>query len=311
MVENLTLYYLNKNSKQYILKDVCFSLNGGDSLGIISKSGDGKSTLAKALLKIYDNNIRYESGRITLDNKEIDETYRGTKIALLFQNPNSYLNPLMKVGKQIEEMLVYHYKESKKVARIKTIALMEEAGIEKAKEIYSYYPHEISGGMQQRICLCIALICHPKVLILDECTSYLDNDSKLAIINLIKKMQIKYKFSLIVISHDFKDVYSMCGKIAIMRKGQMIEFGNKDEIILNPIHPYTIELLYTYLRYKENVDAFNCPLMEIETLESAPITSLSPSHYVRSWYLDKRAVKVNLPCNLSKIKENIYESLRN
>jgi len=219
-VENLTVYYLNKKEKHYLLNDVCFSINQGDCLGIISKSGDGKSTLAKALLKIYDNNVYLESGNIYLNNEELEASSRGKEISLLFQNPNSYLNPSMKVGKQIDEMLIYHFKEKKNTAKQKAIELMEEAGINNASTIYNYYPHEISGGMQQRISLCIALICRPKVLILDECTSYLDKESKLNILSLIKELQLRHKFTLIMISHDFKEIYSSCNKIAIMRKGK-------------------------------------------------------------------------------------------
>ena len=158
-VKNLTIYSANNNIKKYLLRDICFSLNKGDCLGIISKTGEGKSTLAKALLQIYDHNVQLEKGTIFINNKEFDTSFRGTTISLLLQNPNSYLNPLMKVGKQIAEMLIYHLKENKKIAKQKTIEMMEYVGIKNSKEVYNYLPHELSGGMQQRICLCIALIC--------------------------------------------------------------------------------------------------------------------------------------------------------
>lgn len=310
-VENLTLYYKSNNTKKYLLNDVSFHLNRGDCLGIISKTGDGKSTLAKALLGIYDTNVICEKGEIKIDNLPFIKNFRGKKISLIFQNPNSYLNPQMKLGKQIDEMLIYHYKENKKIAKQKALSLMENVGIENSKRIYNCYPHEISGGMQQRICLCISLICNPDILVLDECTSYLDNDSKENIIKLIKVLQNKYNFTLIIISHDFKEIYSMCNKIAIMRRGQMIEFGDKDEIFLNPIHPYTIELICDYYRYTANETIFTCPLMEIELLQAPPITNISSTHYVRSWYLDDRAIKVTLPSNIKEIKEKVYETIRN
>lgn len=310
-VDNLSLYYMNKKKKIYLLKDICFSLNKGDSLGIIGKSGDGKSTLAKSLLKMHDTNTILESGKIYLNNQEINETFRGTKISLIFQNPNSYLNPLMKVGKQIEEMLTFHLKENKKSAKEKTLNIMKELKIDNPKQIYNYYPHEISGGTQQKICLCISLICNPEIIILDESTSYLDNVSKKEILNLIKSLQEKYKFTLIFISHDFNEIYKVCNKIAIMRKGKMIEFAFKDEIILNPIHPYTIELLCDYLRYYKNIPSFTVPLMEIEELYTPPITQISPSHYVRSFYLYNKAIKIKLPLEYKEIKEKIYENIRN
>ena len=309
-VENLTVRLMNKENA-YLLKDICFSLNKGDKLGIIGKSGDGKSTLAKALLKIYDKDIYEESGKIFIGGKEINDSSRGKKISLIFQNPNSYLNPLMKVGKQIDEMLIYHNKENKKAAKHKAIEFMKVMGISNAEIIYNYYPHEISGGMQQRICLCIALICNPDIVVLDESLSYLDDSAKHEIIQLINSMHKKYNFTLITISHDFKEIYSICNKIAIMRNGEMIKFRNKDDVILNPTHPNTIELLLDYLRYHINAPEFLCPLMEIETKKVAKITVLSPTHYVRSWYLDKRAIKVHLPINFKKLKEKIYDTIRN
>lgn len=309
-VKNITVYSKNDNNKIYLLNDISFNLNTGDCLGIFGKSGSGKSTLAKALLEIYDNNVYLEKGQIFVNNDLFNKKFRGTKISLLFQNPNSYLNPLMKIGKQIEEMLTYHEKCSKKEAKIKVLNLMSEVGIENPETIYSYFPNEISGGTQQRICLCISLICNPKILILDECTSHLDKKSKEDILLLIKKLQSKRNFSLIFISHDLKEIYKMCNKIAILRNGFMIEFGNKDEIILNPIHPHTIELLINYLSFHENIESFICPLMNVEILKPAPFTMISDTHYVRNWYFNKQALPIILPRNIEQIKEKIYESLR-
>ena len=310
-VNNLTVYSHLNSSKKYLLRDVSFSLNKGDSLGIISKSGEGKSTLAKALLNIFDSGIHKENGLIEIDGVPFENKMRGRKISLMYQNPNSYLNPLMKVGKQIEEMLTYHFKLNKKEAKSRTLQLMEKVGLTDALKLYDYYPYEISGGMQQRICLCIAIITEPDILILDESTSYLDNASKQEILDLIKKFQQERKFTIIMISHDFKEIYSSCNKIAIMRKGELIEFGNKDEIILNPIHPYTVELLCNYLKFYTDIESFRCPLMNIEVEKCAPITMISETHFVRSWYLDKQALKINYPFNLNEIKEQTYENLRN
>lgn len=297
--------------KKYLLYDICFSLEDGDSLGVIGKSGDGKSTLAKALLQIYDYNVTKVSGEIFYNNIPFSNNMRGKVFSLMFQNPNTYLNPLMKIGKQIAEMLVYHYKENKKVAKDKAIDLMKKVGLPDPEKLYNYYPYELSGGMKQKVCLCIALICKPKVLIMDESTSYLDKESENEILNLIKQFQKEYGFILIMISHDFKLIYSMCNKIAIMRKGQMIEFGNKDEIILTPNHPYTIELLCNYLSFYKDIENFECPLINMELEKCPPVTYISKTHYVRSWYLGSNAPNVNYPKNIEKIKEDIYESFRN
>ena len=304
-VENLSLYTINQKEKLSLLNDISFSLNQGDSLGIIGKSGEGKSTLAKALLKIYDKGVFYESGTITLDNNDTQKSDRGKYISIVFQSPNSYLNPSMKVGKQIGEMLIYHFKENKKLAKEKTIKFMEELGIENAKQTYEKYPHEISGGMQQKICLAIALICHPKVVILDESTSYLDEKSKSDILQLLKIMQEKYKFTLIMISHDFKEIYSMCDKIAIIHKGMIVEFGHKDEVILSACHPYSFELLLDYLRYHENIDFESYYYSNLENSNSLPILDLSPTHYARV------NTSATMPSNAQIIKEKVYEIIRN
>jgi len=186
---------------------------------------------------------------------------------------------------------------------------MEKMNIENAKIIYNYYPYEISGGTKQKICLCISLICNPDILILDESTSYLDKNTKNIILKLIKDLQIEYKFTLIMISHDFKEIYKMCDKVAIMKKGEMIEFGKKEEIIFNPLHPYTIEILCDYLRYYKDVENFVCP--SINSQISPPyITMVSDTHYVRSNFLNDN-YKINLPSNLKKIKEEIHETLKN
>lgn len=310
-INNLTVYTFRNKNKVYLLNDISFYLNKGECLGIIGKTGAGKSTLAKALLGIYENNVFLESGEILIEGKKFASSQRGKDIAILFQNPNTYLNPLMKVGKQIEEMFTYHFKDSKKIAKQKALDLMRKVKINDPLTIYNYLPHEISGGMQQRICLCITLACNPKIIILDESTTYLDNETKKEILSTIKDIQKNYNLTLIVISHDFKEIYDLCNKIAIMRNGQIVELGERDEIILNPIHPFTIELLLNYLRFYENIPTFTCPLMEIELLKAPSITMISDTHYVRNWYFDERAKKIVLPENIDIYKEKIYEIIRN
>ena len=309
-VNNLFVYLNNNKEKNYLLQDICFNLKEGESLGIIGKSGDGKSTLAKALLNIYDTNIFCESSSILLNGIPFQNSMRGKIISILFQNPNSYLNPLMKIGKQIEEMLTYHNKLSKKEAKKQVIDLMNKVNLPNPDNLYNYYPYEISGGMQQKVCLCIALICKPKILIIDEGTSYLDFKSKVEILTLIKQFQKEWKFSLILISHDLNEIYTMCDNIAIMRKGHLIELGKKDEIILNPIHPYTIEILSNYLQFYDDIDSYTCPIQSLDDNVPADITMISETHYVRITYLNKMHTKFNIPSNLKTIKEKTHENLR-
>ena len=299
-IKNLTVYSNRNNNKKYLIKDICFSLEKGDSLGIIGKSGSGKSTLAKALLHIFDNNVYLESGDIFINNNSFDNKMRGKHISLLFQNPNTYLNPLMKVGKQISEMLIYHNKYDKKAAKEKTLEFMKKFGIEQANKIYNYYPYEISGGMQQKICLCICLICNPDIVIFDESFSFLDTDTKQEILTIIKNYQKETNCVLILISHDFKEIYNMCNKIAIMNDGMMVEFGTKNEIVLQPRHPHTQELLMIYLSFFKSI--YFTPIHYEVLTNNTSFTILSDTHYVRGIIQYKNT-------DYDKIKEEIYEHL--
>ena len=203
----------------------------------------------------------------------------------------------MKVEKQISEMLIYHKKFNKKEAKLKTIEFMKKLQLN--EQIYDYYPFELSGGMQQKICLCICLICAPKVLILDESTSFLDIESKKEILHLIKSLQREQGFTLILISHDFNEIYTMCNKIAIIENGKMVEFGNKEEIISNPLHPHTIELLSIYLSYYENIE----PYFFQEKNNCLATKSINKSHYFMGSIVEYSIEYYK------KIKEKVYEHL--
>lgn len=301
-VKNLSVSVKDKKESHYLIKDVSFSLNDGESLGIIGKSGAGKSTLAKALLQIYDNNTFCSFGNIIYNNVSFNKSLRGKVFSLIFQNPDTYLNPLMKVGKQISEMLTFHYKETRKRAKEKAIEFMRKVKLPNPEKIYNYYPYQLSGGMKQKICLCVALICKPKVLIMDESTSYLDKESEREILDLINSFREEYHFILIMISHDFKLIYSMCDKIAIMKYGQIVELGEKDEIILSSKHSYTLELLCAYLSFCEDIDCLDY-FKEDDFKMDAPIVWLSETHYVRK---EEKFIS-----NAKKIKEKVYESFRN
>lgn len=294
-IKNITI----KKDNKYILNNLSFNLNRGDCLGVIGLSGCGKSTLAKALLNIIDNDLKVVSNEIYVDGIPFDNSMRGKVISLLFQNPNSYLNPLMTVGKQIAEMLIYHKNMNKKDAKKETINFMKNFSL--SEEIYDYYPFELSGGMQQKICLCICLICNPDIVVLDECTSYLDVDSKKDILDFIFKLQKENHFTIIMISHDFKEIYKYCNKIAVMKKGEIIEFGNKNEIILDPYHNHTIELLSIYLSFYRSISILK---ENITSNDHIKISHISDSHYF------KGSVSKKAKDSYFKIKEEVYEYIR-
>lgn len=294
-IKNITI----KSNNNYILNNLSFTLNKGDCLGVIGLSGCGKSTLAKALLNIIDDNLEVINNEIYINGVLFDNSMRGKVISLLFQNPNSYLNPLITVGKQISEMLIYHKNMNKKDAKRETINFMKNFSL--SEEIYDYYPFELSGGMQQKICLCICLICNPDILVLDECTSYLDANSKRNILDFIFKLQKENHFTIIMISHDFKEIYKYCNKIAVMKKGEIIEFGDKNEIILDPYHNHTIELLSIYLSFYRNIPVLK---ENIDRNDCSRITHINDSHYF------KGSFNKEIKDSYIKIKEEVYEHIK-
>lgn len=302
-IKNLSVALKSKNNFKYLLNDISFSLEKGDCLGIIGKSGAGKSTLTKALLQIYEENTFCESGSVIYDNKPFTKDLRGKVFSLVFQNPNTYLNPLMKIGKQISEMLVYHYKESKKNAKNKTIELMSKVKLPNPEKLYNYYPFQLSGGMKQKVCLCIALICKCEVLIMDESTSYLDKNSEQEILEIVKEFQKEYKFTLIIISHDFKLIYSMCNKIAIMEEGEIVEFGTKEEVVFSFMHPHTLELLCTYLNFHNNLDYQEANILHNKISNGTSIIYYSNTHFTKKFDCNENFLK-----NKKEIKEKLYES---
>ncbi len=234
------------------VRGVNFDLKEGETLAIVGESGSGKSVTSNALMKLIPQPPGiYESGQILfngrdlvpLTDKEMSKV-RGNEIAMIFQDPMTSLNPTMKVGRQITEVILQHKKVSKDEAKKRAIELLTQVGIPPFPEKrYNQYPHEFSGGMRQRVVIAIALAADPKLLIADEPTTALDVTIQAQILELMKEIQKNSKTSIIFITHDLGVVANIADRVAVMYAGQIVEYGTVNDIFYNPKHPYTWGLL--------------------------------------------------------------------
>lgn len=251
-VENLHVEFSSHSNVRKVVKGVNFSLKKGETLGLVGESGSGKSVSALAIMGLSDkNHAKITSGSIVfnssvdllqLEEKEMRK-YRGSKIAMIFQEPMTSLNPVKRCGKQVMEMILQHSKCSKAQAQKQTKQLFEEVLLPDVDKAFNSYPHELSGGQKQRVMIAMAVACKPDVLIADEPTTALDVSVQKAVLDLIKSIQQKYGMGVLFISHDLGIVHSIADTIAVIYKGEIVEQGDKDKIFNSPSHPYTKGLL--------------------------------------------------------------------
>ncbi|WP_369413345.1 ABC transporter ATP-binding protein [Aristaeella hokkaidonensis] len=252
---------------------------------------------------------------------------RGTRIATVFQDPMTSLNPIITIGKQIMSIIIKHQKCSEVEARRRALELMYKVGIPNPEKRFDDYPFQYSGGMRQRIVIAIALSCQPKVLICDEPTTALDVTIQAQILKLLKDLQKEFNYTIVFITHDLGVVANIADRVAVMYAGQIVEYGEVEEVFYDPRHPYTWALLSSLPQLAErNTELFsitgtppslynkivgdpfaprNNYCMKIDTLKEPPMFQVSETHYAKTWLLDPRAPKVEKP----KIIENIHEKL--
>ena len=232
------------------LNDVSIHLNDGEVLGIVGESGSGKSVTAYSLMgltaypgKLVGGTIDFNGHRINdLSEKEFRKI-RGNEVSIIFQDPMTSLNPVYTIGNQIMEVILLHTDKNKEQARARAKELLELVGINEPEKRLKQYPHELSGGMRQRVMIAIALACEPKLLIADEPTTALDVTIQAQILELMMELKEKLGMAIIMITHDLGVVASMCDKIAVMYAGRIVEYGTTDDIFYNPKHEYTKGLL--------------------------------------------------------------------
>ncbi len=252
-IKNLEVHYLLANKTIKALKNACIDLFENEIIGIIGESASGKSTLALAIVSLLDNTAKITNGKIIFEDENLLEKnekelqkIRGRKISIIFQDAFSSLNPVMKIGKQILEAIDID------PSKEKVLSLLNEVGIQDAKLRYSQFPHQISGGMRQRVMIAIAIASNPKVIIADEPTASLDTTYQLQIIDLLKKINKKHKSSIIFITHNIALVSKIAKRLYIMNSGKIIEKISANEIFKKAKHPYTKLLLNALIKIDKN-----------------------------------------------------------
>lgn len=258
--KNLSISFKIDEGIVRAVNDVSFEVRKGEVLGIVGESGCGKSVTSMSLMRLLPvPPTIYESGSINLNGVDIlslsEEEMRekrGSEVAIIFQEPMTSLNPVMKIGHQISEVMLIHQKISKSEAKKRAIELINLVGIPRAESIFNSYPHELSGGMRQRIMIAIAVACNPKVLIADEPTTALDVTIQAQILDLIKNMKSKFDMSIMMITHDLGVIAEMADYVIVMYAGKIVEKAKVLDIFKNPKHPYTIGLMKSKPTFEGN-----------------------------------------------------------
>lgn len=244
-IRDLTIHFEMKSGIVEAVNHVSFSLNKGETLGLVGETGAGKTTTALGIMNLVQTPPgRIVSGEILFEDRDLRKLsthemrkVRGNDISMIFQDPMTSLNPIDKVGDQIAEVIRIHQKISPAEAVVKAQEMLEMVGIDKNR--YNDYPHQFSGGMKQRVVIAIALACNPKFLIADEPTTALDVTIQAQVLDLMNNLKKKMNTSMILITHDLGVVAEVCDKVAIIYAGEIVEYGTLEQIFLNPMHPYT------------------------------------------------------------------------
>ncbi|MCR5099134.1 MAG: ABC transporter ATP-binding protein [Lachnospiraceae bacterium] len=338
-INNLDITFKTTAGEVHAIRGINVDLEKGETVAIVGESGSGKSVTMKAAMGILASNATVNSGSIIFryhhqdgsptevdilqkDKKWIRKHINGKRISMVFQDPMTSLDPTMNIGKQIMEGMIWHYNTPKEEAFKKAVNLLKEVGIEDAEKRMKQYPHQLSGGMRQRVVIAIALACDPDLLICDEPTTALDVTIQAKILELIKRIQKERGISVIYITHDLGVVAKVADYVNVMYAGKIVEVGNINEIYYDPKHPYTWGLLsampdletdddrlYTIpgsppnLLHEKEGDAFaprNRYALEIDDKAEPPMFKVSDTHFAATWLLDPRAPKCEMPGELQE-----------
>ena len=318
-VKDLVVEYTSEKDIVQAVNGVSFDLRRGGTIGLVGETGAGKTSIAKAICRILPvPPSRIKGGEIFFEGKDVlklpeDEmrTLRGAKIAMIFQDPMTALNPIMRVGNQIAESIQNNTHCSKKEAEEKAKEMLEMVGIPASR--YREYPHQFSGGMKQRVVIAIALACNPDLLIADEPTTALDVTIQAQVLELIKNLQKEKNTAMIMITHDFGIVAEVCDMVAVVYAGQIVEYGNKQQLFKDARHPYTMGMFDAIPKIEEDADKLTpiagaptdptnlpkgcyfgprCPYATDECRTRAiPMKTLQDGHQFRCLYEDVRKTK--------------------
>lgn len=275
-VEDLRTYFFLKAGVLKAVDGVTLNVQEREAVGLVGESGCGKSMTAFSIMRVIPFPGRIEGGKVEFKGRSILDltleemaTVRGRDISMVFQDPMTYLNPVFSAGQQITEALLLHQSLSKQEAARKAVDLLKSTGIPDPEKVVKYYPHQLSGGMRQRVLIAMAVACNPSLVIADEPTTALDVTVQAQILRLIKRMKEELRTSLLLITHDLRIVADMCDRVYVMYAGKIVESGSVWQIFENPLHPYTIGLLNCVL----SVDEFK---KKIETIEGVVPQLVNP-----------------------------------
>jgi oligopeptide/dipeptide ABC transporter ATP-binding protein len=251
-VNKLNVHFRTREGQLHAVRDLFLTMEKGESLGLVGESGSGKTVTAMTLMQLVQSPPGKVEGKVEFLGRDIlamsdpeIRRIRGNEIAMIFQEPMTSLNPIHNCGKQIMESLILHKGMTKKEARERTLELMTLTGIPSANTRVKDFPHQLSGGMRQRVMIAMALACQPKLLIADEPTTALDVTIQAQILDLIKKLRQETGAAVLLITHDMGVIREMCGRVAVMYAGQIVEIAGVEDLFKKPLHPYSEVLLYS------------------------------------------------------------------
>ncbi len=338
-IKNLDISFRTNAGVVHAIRGVNLDLQKGETVAIVGESGSGKSVTMKAAVGLLDSNATVNSGEILytyadrdgsektvdllrLTKKQLRTEFNGQRLAMVFQDPMTSLDPTMTIGKQIMETMILHKKMTREAAKARALELLDLVGITDAEKRFRNYPHQLSGGMRQRVVIAIALSADPDILICDEPTTALDVTIQAKILELIKEIQQKMHLSVIYITHDLGVVAKVADYVNVMYAGKIVEVGNVEEIFYEPCHPYTWGLLSAMpdletdddrlysipgsppnLLHEPVGDAFaarNRFALAIDKKAEPPLFQVSPTHFAATWLLHPDAPDVQMPPELTE-----------
>ena len=249
-VNDLSIEFHDREAREKVVRHVSFSMKSGEILGIVGESGSGKTMTALTVAGLLKSHADIRSGEILMDGRDLLKLnpkewreVKGKEISMIFQEPMTALNPTMKIGKQVEEALKLHTRLSKSERRKKAYQALTDVELSNPEEVYEKYPHELSGGMRQRVMIASAVILRPKLLIADEPTTALDVYTQEQILSLLRKLNRKYNLGILFISHNLRVVKELCSRVLVMKEGKIIETGTAEDVFQDPKEEYTKELV--------------------------------------------------------------------
>lgn len=318
-VEDLSIRFKTYNGYLTAVNSISFEVKKGEVLALVGESGCGKSITSLAIMGLIDRpgevlaqNILFNGKNLAALREKEMQKLRGDRISMIFQEPLTSLNPLFRIGHQIDEVFLHHGGDSRAEAKKKSIEMIKKVGIARPEAVYNAYPVELSGGMRQRVMIAIALACNPELLIADEPTTALDVTIQAQILQLMRELQKETHTSIILITHDLGVVAEMADRVAVMYAGRIVEQADVFTLFANPLHPYTEGLIGSTIKVNEHKDILTtikgtvpglskmpdgcrfhprCERSTCECSTQAPkVCEVEPGHFVECWHYNKKNV---------------------